>query len=124
MLDFQQRRKLKTIIHSRLVRVLLVVVCIVLVRGAYHRYEIATDMEARRAVAEAEVAQLQAQKDALEKKVGYLSDERGIEAEMRRQFDVALKDEQVVVIVEPEKSATSTPLPPAPPKKKWYEFWR
>jgi MinD-like ATPase involved in chromosome partitioning or flagellar assembly len=55
-----------------------------------------------------------------------LSDDRGIEAEMRRQFDVALQGEQVVVIVEPEQTeinnASSTYEIVEEPA--WYEFWR
>ena len=65
-------------------------------------------MKERRIIEENEVSKLQGKKEALEKKVRYLSDERGIEAEMRRQFDVALPNEQVVVIVEPEKDETNT----------------
>jgi cell division protein FtsB len=83
-------------------------------------------MEQRRADTERELDGLKKQKEGLEKQVQYLSDDRGIEAEMRRQFDVALNNEQVVVIVEPEndeiKSSTSTYQTTEEPA--WYEFWR
>ena len=94
--------------------------------SAYKRYAIAKDMERRRHEVESDVVRLQGQKETLEKEVRYLSDDRGIEAEMRRQFDVALQNEQVVVIVEPEEdeintasSTYETAVEPA-----WYEFWR
>ena len=83
-------------------------------------------MEGRRENAERELNDLRAQKEALDKQVQYLKDDRGIEAEMRRQFDVALDNEQVVVIVEPETDETngmdSTYKKIEEPA--WYEFWR
>lgn len=83
-------------------------------------------MEQRRTDAQRDLDELKNQKTGLEKQVQYLSDDRGIEAEMRRQFDVALNNEQVVVIVEPEvdedKSTTSAQQIIEAPA--WYEFWR
>ena len=83
-------------------------------------------MERRRHEVESDVVRLQGQKEVLEKQVRYLSDDRGIEAEMRRQFDVALDNEQVVVIVEPEKDEikTSSSTYETTEEPAWYEFWR
>lgn len=125
MFDFYQRRKLKGVFESPITRILLLVLCLVLASSAYARYKISEEVEKKRQEAERELQQLQSQKDTLEKKVQYLSDDRGIEAEMRRQFDVALENEQVVVIVEPDEpeinQATSTYIEEVP---AWYEFWR
>ncbi len=92
--------------------------------SAFTRYEIAMEMQERRKVEEAEVAKLRDKKATLEEQVRYLSDERGIEAEMRRQFDVALPNEQVVVIVEPEHetNASGTSYKKVE-EHPWYEFW-
>ena len=126
MLDFYQRRKFKTILTSPITRGLLIVLVLLMAYSAYTRYEIAKGMEGRRVEVESDVKRLEVQKDTLDKQVRYLSDDRGIEAEMRRQFDVALENEQVVVIVEPEADETNTgsstyetAVQPA-----WYEFWR
>lgn len=84
-------------------------------------------MSQRRIEAENEVLRLKEQKAGLEGQVQYLSDDRGIEAEMRRQFDVALTNEQVVVIVEPEKGSETnhgTSTYQEKSKPAWYEFWR
>lgn len=83
-------------------------------------------MEVRRREVEADVERLQGQKETLENQVRYLSDDRGIEAEMRRQFDVALQNEQVVVIVEPEGDETNASSSAYQPNEEpaWYEFWR
>lgn len=84
-------------------------------------------MIAKEAEARTKLDTLEARKSDLEKKVKYLSNDRGIEAEMRRNFDVARPGEQVVIIVDKEASTTDQPLPkmeeePNPPA--WYEFWR
>ncbi len=82
-------------------------------------------MASRRSALESEAEALKERKTELEKQVDYLSHERGIEAEMRRQFDVALEGEKVVVIVDPEKSEEIQPLSASTTEKNaWYEFWR
>ncbi len=124
--DFYQRRKLKTVLESPLTRVILVLLVLLMGWSAYTRWAISSDMEQRRADVERELDGLKKQREGLEKQVQYLSDDRGIEAEMRRQFDVALNNEQVVVIVEPEedeiKSASGTYQNIE--ETAWYEFWR
>ena len=94
--------------------------------GAYVRFDIAMEMKERRLQVEQEASLLQARKDDLQKQVEYLSNERGIEAEMRRQFDVALEGEQVVVILEDEGPEV-LPLTGTTTEetiKRWYQFWR
>lgn len=125
MFDFHQRRKLKTAISSPVTRIVLVVLVLMIGFSAYTRFEIAMEMQERRELEEGEVAKLRDKKAALEEQVRYLSDERGIEAEMRRQFDVALPNEQVVVIVEPEHDETNVASSTYQDTEEhpWYEFW-
>lgn len=96
--------------------------------SAYVRYDIAMEMRERRIQEELQANALQSRKETIENQVEYLSSERGIEAEMRRQFDVVLPGEKVVVIVEDKDKdtevkqlATSTEAIDEP---SWYEFWR
>lgn len=126
MFDFYERRRLKTLLGSPFVRIGLLGIFFLIAWSAYVRYDIAKEMEVRRFTVETEVSRLQAQRTTLETQVQYLSDDRGIEAEMRRQYDVALPNEQVVVIVEPDtlesSSTVSSDREESP--KAWYEFWR
>lgn len=123
MFDFYQRRKLRSFLSLPITRVVLFILAVLMLWAAYTRYEKLVMVAERRRVVEAEVEHLRQQKDSLKEEVDYLSDERGIEAEMRRQFDVALPGERVVVIVDPEKAPTTTPV-----RKNadtpWYIFWR
>lgn len=100
MLTFQQKRFLRQVVTSRVMHVLLLLVVIGLGTAVYGRYEIAQDMAERRERAEANLTELEARKAALEERVEYITSERGIEAEMRRQFDVAREGEQVVIILD------------------------
>jgi len=62
------------------------------------------DMSSRRAVAEEELNELLDRKAGLEGKVEYLREERGIESEIRKHFDVAKEGEQVVVLLDDERN--------------------
>lgn len=127
MFDFYQKRKLRTVINSPITQGVILTLALMVGWSAYVRYDIAMEMRDRREQAEQQATALEARKEALEAKVEYLQSERGIEAEMRRQFDIALPGEQVVVIVE-EDSDEPKVLPLASSteeqEKRWYQFWR
>jgi cell division protein FtsB len=126
MFDFQQKRRLRSILESRITWAILLVLTVVVLMSAYERYSIARDMADRRATAEAELERLRQRQTDLTERVEYLSNERGVEAEMRRQFDVALPGEQIVIIVDESSvseeaiAATTTTTTPIRP---WYRFW-
>lgn len=126
MFDFYQKRKIRSLVNSRYTQGVLLLLVLLIGWSAFVRYQIAVEMSDRRALAEQEALLLQSQKDALQEQVEYLSNERGIEAEMRRQFDVALEGEQVVVIVEEEAGPEIQPLSTSTTEEdvRWYQFWR
>jgi len=123
MFDFQQKRKLRTWFESRTLWVILGIATVFIAVHAYDRYLIALDMKQRHQAIQMELAELSARKAALESEVEYLSGERGIEAEMRRQFDIARAGEQVVIIVEEEVPAVPSQATSTEPDKPWYQFW-
>jgi cell division protein FtsB len=127
MFDFYQKRKLRSVINSRYTQGVILGLALWVGYSAYVRFDIAMEMLDRRQLAEQEAAALETRKDTLEEKVEYLSSERGLEAEMRRQFDVALPGEQVVVIVEDQaKENEIQPLSTSTNEgePKWYQLWR
>lgn len=128
MFDFHQKRKIRVILNAPLTQGVLLVLLVLVAISAFERYQIAMEMKERRVVAEQSATALEAKKADLAAEVEYLSTERGIEAEIRRQFDVALPGEQVVVIVEEEPpESVIEPLSTTPtttPQKRWYQFWR
>ena len=125
MFDFHQKRKLKAAFESRITWTIILVLATLMIVSAYNRYQIARDMAERRLEVEAEKQRLLERRSELEADVEYLSNERGIEAEMRRQFDVAREGEQVVIIV-PDEASTIEPLETStstPTERPWYRFW-
>lgn len=130
MFDFYQRRKLRAVLNSPIAQMLVALLAFSAAWSAYVRYDIAMEMADRRAETEASVAALEARREELAEQVRYLESERGIEAELRRQFDVALPGEQVVVIVEEEGDgpevlplSTTTASSGESQHKPWYRFW-
>lgn len=127
MFDFQQKRKFRAVFESRITWTILLVLTGLMTMSAYSRYQIARDTADKRAEAEAEKARLETRKTDLEEEVKYLSNDRGIEAEMRRQFDVAKDGEQIIVIVEDEAAEASLTEPiatsTAEEVRPWYRFW-
>jgi cell division protein FtsB len=126
MLQFYEKRSWRIILRSWWFVGVLGVICLFLMYVVYDRYTIERDMAARRAEAEVKLRELEERKAAIEDKVEYLGSERGIEAEMRRNFDVAQPGEQVVIILDPEdETANIEPLTPPPQDTPpWYIFWR
>ena len=125
MLDFYQKRKLKNVLQSHITLVILLLLLIPLLLSVHERYQMEREMAAKRAEIEVELNELRARKASLEETVLYLQDERGIESEIRRHFDVAKEGEQVVIIIDEEEipalATTSEPrLEPSP----WWMFWR
>lgn len=86
--------------YSRITAVVCIVLGIVLLLSVYERYTIEREMAERRHAAEEELVELHARKAELETKVEYVTADHGIEAEIRKHFDVAKEGEQVVIIVD------------------------
>lgn len=123
MLDFYQKRKLRSIMNSRWTQGFLAVLAFIMLWNAFERYTIADMMSDRRTLVEQEAAALHTQKEALETQVQYLRDDRGLEAEMRRQFDIALPGEEVVVILEDEEADSAIePLPEPTEDGDWWPW--
>ena len=90
MLEFYQKRSLRTVLHSPLALSIAVLICLGLARIVYDRYAIEQEMLVKRVDAESKLHDLEVRKADLEKKVQYLSNDRGIEAEMRRSPNASL----------------------------------
>ncbi|HMA78722.1 MAG TPA: septum formation initiator family protein [Candidatus Paceibacterota bacterium] len=124
-IGYQQYRK--QLWHVRALLVLVLGLCILVGWSAVTRWQVEREMAARRAAVEAEQAALEARYQDLKADVTYLSDERSLEAEVRKHFDVAKAGESVVIIVDEERgavagAATSSFVEAEPPP--WWQFWR
>lgn len=93
--------------NSRLTIVVLFIAAFTLSFAVYDRYVVEQNVRERRNSTEMELQQLKVRQVELEDRVDYLSNEQGLEAEIRRHFDVSKEGEQVVVIM----GNTATPTP-------------
>lgn len=100
MLSFHQKRLVRAVSASRWTQAILLMAIIFMATSAYGRYVVARDMAERRVAAEKVARELAERKERLAEEVHYITSERGIEAEMRRQFDVAREGERVVIILD------------------------
>jgi cell division protein FtsB len=92
------------ILESKFILGVLLVIILGLGISVYDRFVIEREMAGRRAEKEKELTNLKERKQVLEEKVNYLSNDRGVEAEIRKHFDVAREGEQVVVLLEDERN--------------------
>ena len=102
MLNFYQKRSWRTVLYSPITLTFLMMIFLYLAYVTYNRYVIEREMSSRQLDAENELKTLEQRRDTLQKKVDYLSNDRGIEAEMRRNFDVAREGEKVIIILDDE----------------------
>jgi cell division protein FtsB len=122
MLDYKQKRVIRSVIFSYPTLGVLLAIVALLSVSVFQRFTIEREMAGRREAAEAELELLKQRAAAIEAQVEYLEEERGLEAEIRGRFDVVKTGEEVVVILDDPKEETQVP-PPPPPPKPWYKFW-
>lgn len=126
MLEFYKQKRWRLFLYSPLVIIILLILVFFLGQAVYERYQIEREMAGRRLEMESKVEEMKVRRDSLVEKVEYLSHERGIEAEMRRNFDVVGEGEKVIIILEDENEVNIQPLSkpePEPEPVPWYRFW-
>jgi cell division protein FtsB len=123
MAGFGKKKSITEYLYSKAVVIVLLVVVIFLAFAVYERYVVERQMYARRVETNREKQELIDRKGTLKERVEYLSGDRGIEEEIRSNFDVAKEDEKVIILVGEKKKAeaTTTSIIDAKP---WYKFWQ
>lgn len=121
-MQFGKKNKYKQVLYSRVTIFILLILVVLLGRSVWERFQIERDMAGRAAQIEAELHELSERKEDLEERVQYLEGERGIEEEIRKNFDVAKEGEQVIILMgEPEETAVTEPEVEV--SYPWYQFW-
>lgn len=131
MLDFYEKRRLKGIVFSKPMIGVLLFLGIWIGISAYERYEAERETAEKRDEKLIERDRLNQKAAVLEAKVKQLESDRGIEGEIREQFDIAKANETVVVIVDDAASARekeekeTLPLPKSgfTLLLEWLKFW-
>lgn len=116
MKDFQQRKKIRKILYSRNVVIVLGIITILLVRGAYGVMEKNIESKKNVVLLEKQLEEARNKNADLTKKISILNTDEGVESEIRQKFSVSKEGEQVAVIVDPKVSLEE---PPSPKKGFW-----
>ena len=117
MFDFHEKRKIRGVLYSKPVFILLILIAALLSMSVYNRLIVAQGTKERLDEKREDLEALQIRADVLQEKVDYLEDERGIEEELRNRFDVAKEGEQVVIILEEREKQSHKQNPQAQPEE-------
>jgi cell division protein FtsB len=122
-MQFGKQNQWTTWWYSLPVLIVLTLFALLLLVSVLERYHVEREMAARFDTATHELNALEERQQELKARVEYLEGERGVEEEIRKNFDVARAGEQVIILTgEPlvEKKASVVEPKPTP----WYIFWR
>ncbi len=97
---------------------------LLLARSVFERYQVEREMAARTMAAQNDLSVLEERAQVLETRVEYLEGARGVEEEIRKNFDVAKQGEQVVILQGKSKVNEEKELPEDESRTPWYVFWR
>lgn len=103
--------------------VFLAICAILLAISVYERFMVERDMYSRKEAAIIQYQQLTEREQELKERVEYLRGERGVEEEIRKNFDVARAGEQVIILTG-EPAVPPEPVTLEEPQYPWYQFWR
>ncbi len=109
MLDFQQKRKVRGWMYSKVTLVILFLILLIVAHSTWVVYRKKVESEEMKNVSEKNVEALRERSQSLQYKIDRLATQQGIEEEVRSKFSVAKEDENMVVIVQ-EESSTSESL--------------
>ncbi len=102
MREFQQRNRYKKYLYSKLVIFLLFVFLLMLGRATLNIYKKEKDSRVELERIEEQKAELEGRFNDIKAKAEHIQADAGIEAEIRKKFDVVKEGEGVIVIVEKE----------------------
>ena len=108
MFDFHEKRKIKSILYSKVVVGILLLIAVLLSVSVYNRFVAAKEMRVKLDSRRAALHELEQRAEMLRAKVEYLDNDRGIEEELRNRFDVAREGEKVIILVNKRKENESS----------------
>ncbi len=107
MLDFQQKRKVRSLLYNRVTIGVLSLIVIVVLHSTWVVYRKKVESERIKQASLKNVESLRSRSGQLQEKIDRLATKQGIEEEVRSKFSVAKDDENMVIIVQDEVSSTS-----------------
>lgn len=116
MLDFQQKRKVRSYMYSKTTLVVIFLLVLIVMHSTWRVYEKKRTSEELKNISIQNTEELRTRSEELAIKINRLDTIPGKEEEIRSRFNVVKNNENMVVIVPREEEATST-------QKKKEGFW-
>lgn len=106
MHEFQQKQKMRRILYSRNSLVVVAIITVLFLRGAWGVWQKQKESEAKLAETEAALVAAQNRQTTLTANIDRLNTQEGMEHEIRERFSVKKPGEDVILVVEPEQATT------------------
>ncbi len=121
MIDFQQKRQIKSVVYSKVFFILFFVLVFFLSKATYNIYQKSKLSSDNYFTVKKDYDSLKVRKEMLESEINRLKTDSGIEEEIRGKFNVAKPGETVVVVI---NSSGSTSVDTSNTSKGfWASFW-
>jgi len=121
MKSFQGRQKYNPWFY-RVLAIILFLLIVLALKGLYGAWTKNKLSQKNVIEAQSRLIDLYKEKDGLKSTVDSLSTDRGVEAEIRKNFSVVKEGERVITIVE-NAGGGQVPIT-STSTKSWWEFWR
>lgn len=122
MLEFYEKRKLKRVLYSWPVLVVLLIPAVYFMTVAWHAYLKEREAHTNMLAATAELERLKERESILDKEIGRLSSERGIEEELREKYEVGKPGEHMIVLIDKDQDQKDV-SPPIRQKGFFGRLW-
>lgn len=122
-MKFGKKNTFTKVLYSQVTIAILFVLCVLLGMSVWERLEVEREMAGRAAQAESELNELTQRKEDLGDRVEYLAGERGVEEEIRKNFDVVKEGEQVIILMGEDVESVAEVVPEQV-QTRWYQFWK
>lgn len=103
MEDYKRKKKIHKTLYSRTGFVLLFIITLMLVKGAWGVYLKKKESAFNLVTVEQKLTEGERRKQELSAAIGSLKTQEGLEKEIRNKFSVAKEGEKVIIVVEPSK---------------------
>lgn len=110
MQEFQQKKKVRRILYSKLALAVLALILLLLARGVWNVYGKYRESVAENAISQKELSNLKSQQASMAADISDLNTSQGVERQIREDYSMVQPGEKLVVIVNnATTTATSTP---------------
>ena len=108
MLDFQQKRKARSLMYNKITLIILSALVLIVLHSTWSVYQKKRVSEEMKNISSGYVEELRVRSEELKSKIDRLDTEVGVEEEIRSRFSVVKERENMVVVVPNEEEPVST----------------